>query len=113
MIENKVAVHYYQTTSGKIPYFEWFDGLDQRAQSIIAMRLARVRRGLFGDCSAIEQGSGICELRFFLSPGYRVYYGKIHSLIIMILCGGIKKTQKRDIVNAKRYWADYSKEGSL
>jgi putative addiction module killer protein len=78
----------------------WLDGLvDQRASARIAMRISRLENGLFGDVKPV--GDGVSELRIDYGPGYRVYFVQRGALLILLLCGGDKKHQKRDIVRAK------------
>lgn len=63
--------------------------------------------GNFGDAKMIKGGEGIWELRIDYGPGYRVYFGKQGATIVILLTGGDKKSQNRDIAKAKRYWLDY------
>lgn len=73
---------------------------DQRARAIIAARLRRLSREMLGD--TVSVGDGVQELRIHFGPGYRLYYC-LHGLaIIVLLCGGDKSSQKRDIELAKR-----------
>ena len=76
-----------------------------RTVGIIRARLNRVRLGNFGDCRSI--GSGVEELRIDFGPGYRIYYGRQGSLTVILLYGGDKRTQPRDILTAKKYWKEY------
>lgn len=71
------------------------------------MRLDRLRMGNFGDCKSISEG--VCELRIHYGPGIRIYYGKIGKKVILLLCGGDKGSQTRDIIKAKEYLKDYQK----
>ena len=73
---------------------------DQRARAAIAARLFRLANGLFGDVSPI--GEGLSELRIHYGPGYRIYFQRRGDEIIVLLCGGDKSTQDRDIRAAKR-----------
>jgi putative addiction module killer protein len=68
-------------------------------------RLLRVQEGNYGDVAPI--GEGLSELRLFFGPGYRIYFGEEADNIIVILCGGDKSSQDRDIENAKAYWKEY------
>ena len=78
----------------------WLDGLaDRRAVERIAQRLVRLQSGLMGDVKPV--GEGISELRFDQGPGYRVYFVQRGKILILLLCGGDKKTQERDIQRAK------------
>ena len=73
---------------------------DRRAQALIAARLLRLARGMIGDTGSL--GDGIVELRIHFGPGYRNYFLRQHELIIVLLCGGDKGTQVRDIQDARR-----------
>ncbi|OGR85079.1 MAG: addiction module killer protein [Elusimicrobia bacterium RIFCSPLOWO2_01_FULL_54_10] len=96
----------YHTPDGRVPFQEWFEGLkDEKGKGIINARLARVRVGNLGDCKPV--GEGVLELRISFGPGYRVYLGQDGQTIIIILCGGDKKSQKKDIQKAQMDWADY------
>ncbi|MBN3894790.1 MULTISPECIES: type II toxin-antitoxin system RelE/ParE family toxin [unclassified Nostoc] len=99
-------VRNYLTYNGINPFFEWFDSLrDRKAKAKIRARLDRVEAGNFGDCKSV--GDGVFELRIDYSSGYRVYFGQEGSAIIILLCGGDKSTQEKDIDKAKEYWEDY------
>lgn len=77
---------------------EWLSGLkDRRAKEIIAKRLVRVGAGLLGD---VKYFDGIGELRFDHGPGYRVYFTRQGNVIVILLCGGDKSSQDRDIKRA-------------
>lgn len=80
-------------------FAEWFRGLrDERAKARIQMRIARVELGLVGDAKYFD---GIGEMRVDYGPGYRLYFVKQGDTIVLLLCGGDKSTQKRDIRRAK------------
>lgn len=99
-------IEYYQTSDGKVPYREWYYSLrDVKAMAVIRERLTRVERGLLGDANGV--GGGVFELRVNLGPGYRIYFGQEGKIIIWLLCGGNKNTQRKDIKIAQSYWADY------
>ncbi len=77
---------------------DWLEGLkDREARRRIAIRLVRIEAGLLGD---VKYFKGVGELRIDYGPGYRVYFAKRGELIILLLCGGDKKTQQRDIARA-------------
>lgn len=96
----------YVTSYGKSPFSEWLNTLrDIGARALIRKRLNRLRIGNFGDTQNL--GNGIHELRIFYGPGYRVYFGLDGKDIVVLLCGGDKKSQKRDIKKAEKYWKDY------
>lgn len=71
----------------------------------ILTRLDRLQIGNFGDCKTLDEG--VSELRIHYGQGIRIYYSKIGSKIILLLCGGIKKSQTKDIKKAKEYFKDY------
>ena len=88
------------------PFTDWLASLrDGRSVGIVRARLNRIRLGNFGDCKPV--GGGVEELRIDFGPGYRIYYGRQGSLIVVLLCGGDKRTQARDIPTAKKYWKEY------
>lgn len=81
-------------------FADWLKGLrDLMARSRIATRIARVEEGNFGDHKSV--GDGVSELRFTFGPGYRVYYTQRGDVIVILLCGGDKGSQDRDIERAK------------
>ena len=101
-----MEIRIYTTSDGRAPFSEWLDSLrDRRGQAVIAARVDRVQLGNFGDCRSI--GGGVSELRIHFGPGYRVYFGQDGGEIVLLLCGGAKQTQPRDIAKAKVYWGDY------
>jgi putative addiction module killer protein len=101
----------YFTESGHSPFDDWLEGLrDLRARARVEIRLDRVSLGNLGDYASI--GGGVFELRIFYGPGYRVYYSQERDDVILLLLGGTKDTQKRDIRIAKAYLADYRRRDS-
>ena len=91
---------------GSIPFSDWLGGLkDLRAVGTVRARLNRIRLGNFGDCKSV--GGGVEELRIDFGPGYRIYYGRDGALVVILLCGGTKGTQARDILRSQRYWKEY------
>lgn len=103
----KKEVIVYDTPNGKKPYDGWFDGLrDRRLQAIILNRLDRLERyGHMGDYDWV--GEGVYELKFHYGPGYRIYFGEKGEFLIILLCGGDKGSQNRDVQKAREYWAEY------
>jgi putative addiction module killer protein len=82
-------------------YFKWEHKLkDQRAKAAIAARVFRLANGLLGDVSPV--GQGISELRIHYGPGYRIYFKQNGNEIVILLCGGDKSTQSKDIETAKK-----------
>lgn len=98
----------YQTPDGIRPYIEWilaFNDLNVRTR--IERRVKRIILGNMGDHRPIKNGGGVWELRMHFGPGYRVYYGEDGPHIVVLLLGGSKRNQSRDIALAKNYWFDY------
>jgi putative addiction module killer protein len=101
-----IELRYYQTSVGEQPFVEWLGSLnDRQARTRIEARLARVAAGNLGDIEAV--GEGVMELRIDWGPGYRVYFSRLGQVIILLLCGGDKRTQQKDIKRAKAYFEDY------
>ena len=99
-------LHIYITEEGREPFSEWLASLrDIKARAKIRVRLDRVRLGNLGDCHGV--GEGVQELRIDYGPGYRVYFGLEGQTIVLLLCGGDKSTQTKDIETAKRYLNEY------
>lgn len=96
----------YETADGRVPFDEWLDALrDIKGRAVIRARINRVRVGLMGDCKPI--GDGVSEARIDFGPGYRVYFAQESNTIIILLCGGDKRSQNQDISKAKEYLLDY------
>jgi len=106
-----IELRYYQTAAGGRPFVAWLDRLaDRQARARIEARLARVAVGNLGDAEPV--GEGVVELRIDWGPGYRVYLARIGKVMVLLLCGGDKKTQQRDIRNAKAYFEDYKRRSA-
>ncbi|HSU05055.1 MAG TPA: type II toxin-antitoxin system RelE/ParE family toxin [Acetobacteraceae bacterium] len=83
----------------------WLDGLgDHRASERIAQRIVRLQAGLMGDVKPV--GNGVSELRIDYGPGYRLYFVRRGQSLIILLCGGDKTSQRRDIARARTLAAD-------
>ena len=101
----------YLTASGRDVLGEWLAGLrDTRTKAKIVARLDRLSAGNFGDCKALR--GGLFELRINWGPGYRVYYGLVGRVCILLLCGGDKRKQSSDIKRALEYLQDYRERTS-
>jgi putative addiction module killer protein len=99
-------VREYETANGRKPVGEWLGSLrDHLARGRITARLDRLTRGLRGDWKSV--GGAVCELRIDHGPGYRVHYAQDGGGLILLLCGGIKGTQARDIEKVHAYWEDF------
>lgn len=93
----------YVTSSGKVPFLEWLNNFkDPVTRLRIRRRLDRLELGNMGDCKSV--GEGVSELRLAFGPGYRIYFAEKDDVIIILLCGGDKSSQLKDIKTAKIYW---------
>ena len=93
--------------NGACPFDNWFESLSSREQRIVDARLSRIRDGNFGDHILICRG--IYELRIHFGAGLRIYYG-ISSDVVILLGGGTKRGQQRDIIKARRLWEAFLNE---
>lgn len=101
-------VRQYRTADGREPFAEWLDRLrDGEARARILARIDRMQAGLRGDWKPV--GAGVFELRVGYGPGYRAYCAQDGNALVLLLCGGDKRTQQRDIGAAHGYWQDYQK----
>lgn len=98
----------YVTADGRDVLGDWLSGLrDARARAKVAIRLARLTAGNFGDCKPLRDG--VWELRIDWGPGYRVYYAMAGKACVLLLCGGDKRKQSGDIKAAVEFWLDYKR----
>ncbi len=99
------TIEYYLTANNKKPFKEWMDGLDRVTRAKIRVRLDRVSLGNLGRNRHV--GEGVYELKIDYGPGYRVYYALNGKTVILLLLGGDKSTQEKDIQQAKYFWTDH------
>jgi putative addiction module killer protein len=104
----KLTIREYLTPQGKSPLRNWLKSLDVGVQARIQARVLRFENGNLGDHKAV--GGGVWEARLDFGPGYRLYFGKDGASVILLLAGGDKASQSKDIGAAKRYWDDFRKE---
>lgn len=100
----------YISESGVLPFQEWLESLETEIQQRIEARIFRLELGNLGDYKSL--GDGVCEARLMFGPGYRIYFGIEKRKVILLLCGGKKVSQKKDIIKAKVYWHNYLKRGN-
>lgn len=101
----EVEVRIYALPDGSEPYTRWEAALkDGQARARIRARIGRLRLGNFGDAKRVGE---VFELRVHAGPGYRIYYGREGDAVVVLLCGGDKASQARDIERAEGYWRDY------
>ncbi len=97
----------YKTKSKKEPFSDWLMDLDLSTRAVMVSRLKRVSLSNFGDCKQLKNAAGVWELRIAYGAGYRIYFGKDGLDIVILLIGGDKGSQERDIAKAQKYWLDY------
>lgn len=102
---DRVGVREYLDRGGRSPYAEWFDSLNAQAAAKVAIAITRIGQRNFSNLKSI--GSGVHECRIDFGPGYRVYFGKDGERLVILLGGGTKKRQQKDINNAIARWQDY------
>ncbi len=100
-----IEIREYVGTEGRSPYGKWFDGLNAQAAAKVATALVRMEQGNLSNAKGI--GAGVSEYRIDFGPGYRIYFGKDGDMLIILLGGGTKKRQQRDIEVAKTLWREY------
>jgi putative addiction module killer protein len=102
-------IAYYTDENGNKPFRKWPNDLcDQIAAVRIRARLTRVRAGSFG--SVRNVGEGVVELKIDHGPGYCVYYVIDNGTVVLLLCGGDKRSQQRDIESAQRFWKNHQEQ---
>jgi putative addiction module killer protein len=100
------TIDYYLTEDGKSPFIEWLEELTPEVRAKIAVRFKRVEQSNFGVHR--EESGGVWALIYDLGPGYRVYYALTDQhKVVLLLAGGMKRRQNRDIAKAVEYWKDY------
>jgi putative addiction module killer protein len=98
----------YRAANGCEPFTEWIESIqDKQVQARVLIRLRRLKSGLFGDCESV--GEGILELRERHGAGIRIYFGRHGGTIVILLCGGTKRTQVGDIKAARECWNDWKR----
>jgi putative addiction module killer protein len=83
---------------------------DKQAKFNISVRLRRLETGNWGDSKPV--GEGVIELRVHIGAGYRVYCGQHGQELVLLLCGGDKDSQMKDILKAKEYWTEWKRRQS-
>ena len=100
--------HYLSADGRKDVYLDWLRRLrNAQAKVAIIRRVARIEQGNFGDHKFCRDG--VAELRIDAGPGYRVYYAQSGPRLVLLLCGGDKRTQDADIERAVDYWQDWQR----
>lgn len=102
-----VQILEYLDPDGESPYRDWFESLNAQAAAKITVALTRVELGNLSNVKGV--GAGVQEFRIDFGPGYRIYFGKDGDQLVILLAGGTKSRQQRDIATAQKRWADYKK----
>ena len=100
-------LRYYLTAGGESPFENWFSNLDAAAAAKVSVALVRLEQGNLSNAKGVRQG--VLEYRIDWGPGYRVYFGRDGETLVILLTGGTKQRQQRDIEKAKELWADYKR----
>jgi putative addiction module killer protein len=97
----------YLDWQDRSPYADWFDSLSAQAAAKVAIAVTRMAQGNLSNVKGV--GSGVFEYRLDFGPGYRIYLGKDGERLVILLGGGTKKRQQKDIDSAIGRWQDYKK----
>jgi len=100
-----IKIAEYENTDGRRPFSKWFASLNTQAALKVRTAVARMENGNFANVKPV--GQGVSEYRVNFGPGYRVYFGRDGKTLVILLGGGTKKKQNRDIEGAKRLWKTY------
>ena len=102
-------IRYYVGPGGLQPFATWFAELDAIARAKVTRAIARLEQGNFSNVKSV--GEGVLEYRIDFCPGYRVYFGRDGEALVILLTGGTKKRQQRDIDTAHAFWQAYKASG--
>ncbi|MBV8849948.1 MAG: type II toxin-antitoxin system RelE/ParE family toxin [Methylobacteriaceae bacterium] len=100
-----LEIRYYVRADNGSPFAEWFAELDAIARARVARAIAKLQQGNLAQSKGV--GEGVLEYKIDFGPGYRVYFGREGDTVVILLIGGTKKHQQRDIEDAHRYWREY------
>lgn len=107
---NRKLIRIYKSETGSRPFEKWLKTVKcLKTRGKIRYRIDKLEMGYYGDCKTLS--NGLKELRFNFGPGYRVYFAEVDEIIIVLLFGGKKDTQSRDINLVKKYWDDLRRRG--
>ena len=102
-----IQIREYIDAGGRSRYAEWFNGLDPQGAAKAVTALVRMEQENFSNVKGV--GAGIFECRIDSGPGYRIYFGKDGDEWVILLGGGTKRRQQRDIETARQLWGEYKK----
>lgn len=95
----------YVSVDGYSPFADWFSELDPVSAAKVTVAITRLSAGNLSNVKGV--GSGVLEYRINYGPGYRIYFAKDGEMLVILLAGGTKKRQSKDIESAQQRWADY------
>jgi len=102
-----VQILEYLDAAGDSPYRDWFESLNAQAAAKVTVALTRIELGNLSNVKGV--GAGVQEFRIDFGPGYRLYFGKDGDRLVILLAGGTKSRQRKDIATAQERWADYKR----
>jgi len=97
----------YIDETGKKRFADWFESLEPSAAAKVTIAVTRMEQGNFSNAKGV--GSGVYEYKIDFGPGYRIYFGRDGDALVILLGGGTKKRQNKDIQDALACWADYKR----
>ncbi len=103
-----VEIRAFKDSQGREPFEDWLSGLDKTESSRIKDILERMEDGNFANVKGL--GGGLLEYRLHFGPGYRIYFGREGQALVILLAGGVKASQQRDIKKAHAMWRDYKNQ---
>jgi len=102
-----LEIRYFVTADGHQPFAEWFADLDPVSRAKVARVITRMEQGNLANVKSV--GQGVLEYKIDFGSGYRVYFARDGETLLILLTGGTKKRQQRDINAAITYWQDYKR----
>ena len=105
-----IEIREFVDAGGRSPFADWYDDLNVHAAAKVTTALVRMEHGNFSNAKGV--GTGLFEHRIDFGPGYRVYFGKDGDTLIILLGGGTKKRQQKDIWDAQTLWREYKRRKS-
>lgn len=102
-----VTTKEYLDQKGRSPFGRWLEDLDAVTAAKVTTAVTRIEQGNFSNVKGV--GAGVFECRIDFGPGYRVYFGKDGDTLVILVGGGTKKEQPRDIAAAQKRWQDYKR----
>jgi putative addiction module killer protein len=102
-----IELRHYGDADGRQPFREWFTVQDSQVRARVTMAMSRIEQGNLSNVKSV--GAGVLEYRIDFGPGYRIYFGRDGDVVVILLTGGSKKRQQRDIERSHGYWADYKR----